>query len=57
MGPATPRSRRLTLIAEEIAARLHPNSISKGWIRTVGDERMPMPTNELRKLRPKTNQP
>ena len=29
------------LMAEAIKARLHPNSASKGWMRTEGEERTP----------------
>jgi hypothetical protein len=57
MGEATPNSSRFMLIAEAIKARLHPNSASKGWMRTEGEERTPALVKVVKKQSDKMNQP
>ncbi len=57
IGAATPKSKRLMLIAEEMVARFQPNSCSKGWIRTVGAARIPAAVSVVRKLSVRTTQP
>jgi hypothetical protein len=57
MGDATPNSSRFMLIAEAIKARLHPNSASKGWMSTEGEERTPALVKVVKKQSDKTNQP
>jgi hypothetical protein len=44
------------LIAEAINARLQPNSASKGWIRTDGEERTPALVNRQKQSDKQTNQ-
>ena len=45
------------LMADAINARLHPNSASKGWIRTEGEERTPALVKVVKKQSAKINQP
>jgi hypothetical protein len=52
-----PKSKRFMLMAEAINARLQPNSASKGWMRTDGEERTPALVKVVKKQSDKTNQP
>ena len=45
------------LMADAIIARLQPNSPSRGWIKTDGDERTPALINVVMKHNDTTNQP
>jgi hypothetical protein len=45
------------LTADAISARLQPNSASKGWMRTDGEERTPALVKVVKKQSAKMNQP
>ena len=56
-GPTMPKIISCTAIANEIVARLQPNSSSHGTISTEGAERVPAATSIARKLTATTIQP
>ena len=55
-GPVRPKRTRLIETATEISARLQPNSLSRGTIRTPGVERKPADARSTRKVTPATIQ-
>jgi hypothetical protein len=55
-GPMSPKRVRLIAIAVEIAALVHPNSVSRGTIKTPGVARMPAVTRRTRNVTPATTQ-